>query len=253
MVKISKRLEMIADRVPAGSRLADIGSDHALLPVYLAQMGKICFAIAGEVNPGPFQAANMQIKEAGLESTVHVRLGDGLEVIRSGEVDVITIAGMGGNLIMHILSAEFPKLTGVNRLILQPNVGEDQVRRWLYEHDWYLEDETILEEDGRIYEVLTAVKEGNAKERNRRLYGDYVLSCGLSIPIERLLRMGPHLLRKPTEVLYTKWNEEIIKLETIHKQLSGSESGASMSKQVEIGQEIRQIKGVLNCLQKGKP
>lgn len=105
MLRISKRLEMIAGGVPTGSRLADIGSDHALLPVYLAQKKQIVKAVAGEVNLGPFQAASRQVRDSVLDQVIDVRHGNGLEVVEVGEIDVITIAGMGGALIADILEA----------------------------------------------------------------------------------------------------------------------------------------------------
>src|SRR5690606_19253288 len=87
MVSLSKRLQCIADQIPTGSRLADIGSDHALLPTYLAEQKRISFAVAGEVNTGPMKAAQRQVAAAGMGSIVNVRLGNGLEVIQEGEVD----------------------------------------------------------------------------------------------------------------------------------------------------------------------
>jgi len=250
MVKLSKRLQMIADRVPAGSRLADIGSDHALLPTYLAQQGVITFGVAGEVNPGPFDAATRQVMECGLQARINVRLGDGLAVIQPGEVDVITIAGMGGSLIASILDAGKSKLQGVAKLILQPNVGEDQVRRWLNEQGWLLESEAILEEDGKIYEILTASPNGGAALES--LYQDKVLPDGKVVNKARLLQMGPYLIEQAPEVWFRKWDSELAKLAMIEGQLALSEAEASKAKAQQIGQEIQEIKEVLACLQKVK-
>ncbi|MFC5450229.1 tRNA (adenine(22)-N(1))-methyltransferase [Paenibacillus aestuarii] len=251
MVKLSKRLQMIADRVPAGTRLADIGSDHALLPTYLAQQGVITFGVAGEVNPGPFDAATRQVMECGLQAAINVRLGDGLAVIQPGEVDVITIAGMGGSLIASILDAGKSKLQGVAKLILQPNVGEDQVRRWLDEQGWLLESETILEEDGKIYEILTASPNG-APVTLEALYQDRELIGGKVVNKARLLQMGPYLITQAPEVWFRKWESELVKLAMIEGQLALSTAEASKAKSEQIGQEIQEIKEVLACLQKVK-
>jgi tRNA (adenine22-N1)-methyltransferase len=254
MVKLSKRLQMIADRVPVGSKLADIGSDHALLPTYLAQQGIILFAVAGEVNPGPFEAAKRQVLESGLAKTISVRSGDGLAVIEAGEVNVITIAGMGGSLMASILEAGKHKLQGVTHLILQPNVGEDHVRRWLLEEGWKLESETILEEDGKIYEILTATavpdKERNALEA---LYSERRLSGGVRVTKERLLQMGPYFINEAPDVWFTKWESELKKLAMIEDQLQLSAAEVSKTKAEQVSQEIREIKEVLACLQKVKP
>ncbi|MDD9268655.1 tRNA (adenine(22)-N(1))-methyltransferase [Paenibacillus sp. GCM10023248] len=255
MVKLSKRLQMIADRVPPGSRLADIGSDHALLPTYLAQQGVIAFAVAGEVNPGPFEAATRQVLESGLSAKISVRSGDGLAVIEPGEVNVITIAGMGGSLIASILEAGKEKLQGVERLVLQPNVGEDHVRRWLLAEDWRLDAEAILEEDGKIYEILTATKGVSADSgtSQEQLYADRTLPGGVHVSKERLLLMGPYLMTEAPEVWFAKWASELNKLAMIEGQLKHSAAEASAAKAENIAREIREIKEVLACLQKVKP
>ncbi|MCS7463452.1 class I SAM-dependent methyltransferase [Paenibacillus doosanensis] len=255
MLKLSKRLEWIAEQVPAGSRLADIGSDHALLPAYLAQQGRIVKGIAGEVNRGPFQAASKQIREAGLERTVDVRLGDGLAVIAPGEADVITIAGMGGALISAILEAGQAKLAGVKLLVLQPNVGEENVRSWLLAHEWTLLKELILEEDGKIYEILVAASAQPAEASNDRLYAPRLLNGpngGLEIGRELLLKMGPYLLQAQDEVWFRKWELEIAKLEMIERQLALSSQPEARLKERELELEKKRIKEVLTCLQKDK-
>ncbi|MGG1516770.1 class I SAM-dependent methyltransferase [Paenibacillus oryzisoli] len=253
MVKLSKRLGMIADRVPAGVKLADIGSDHALLPTYLAQNGIITYGVAGEVNPGPFEAAKRQVLECGLSRTIHVRSGDGLAVIASGEVDVITIAGMGGSLIASILEAGKAKLEGVSLLILQPNVGEELVRRWLLGNGWSLTSEAILEEDGKIYEILTAAKVPVEEQAAlETLYADRTLPEGVRVQKDRLLLMGPYLLEQAPDIWFVKWESELQKLAMIEAQLQLSSAEASALKAEQVRQEIRDIQEVLACLQKVK-
>lgn len=245
---------MIADRVPKGSRVADIGSDHALLPTYLAQQGIIAGAVAGEVNPGPFEAAQRQVLESGLSKIIQVRSGDGLAVIEAGEVDVITIAGMGGSLMASILEAGKSKLPGVQLLILQPNVGEDHVRRWLLDNGWKLTTEAILEEDGKIYEILTA--EAVAQEEREALealYGERLLPSGVTVSKERLQQMGPYLMNEAPEVWFVKWESELNKLAMIVSQLKLSTAEASIAKAEQVSQEMHEIKEVLACLQKVKP
>ncbi|MGZ4031269.1 MAG: tRNA (adenine(22)-N(1))-methyltransferase, partial [Tumebacillaceae bacterium] len=99
MINISNRLARIASFVPQDMKMADIGSDHAYLPLYLAQSGKIVSAIAGEVNDGPFRGAERNVRAHGMKDKISVRKGNGLAVLEPGEVDVITIAGMGGGTI----------------------------------------------------------------------------------------------------------------------------------------------------------
>ncbi|WP_028549241.1 tRNA (adenine(22)-N(1))-methyltransferase [Paenibacillus sp. UNC451MF] len=252
MLKLSKRLEMIAKQVPAGSTIADIGSDHALLPSFLALQGRITKGIAGEVNPGPFQAASKQIRESRLGEIVDVRLGDGLAVIAAGEVEVITIAGMGGALIASILENGSEKLAGIKRLVLQPNVGEYNVRSWLLENGWLLTEEFILEEDGKIYEILVAVFSEEAAIDNEALYQPRILDGELTADRELLLKMGPYLMQNPSNVWFQKWEFELSKLDMIRRQLALSDSPESRTKEQELEQEMKRIKEVMACLQKDK-
>ncbi len=160
--QLSLRLERAASYVPKGSRLADIGSDHAYLPCVLAAEGKIEFAVAGEIIEGPFTIAENQVKRLNLQDKVSVRLGDGLEVIRpeSDQLSAITICGVGGVLIVTILDEGYQneKLTGKERLILQPNKDEAELRTWLIEHHYQVIAEELLEEHNKIYEIMIAEK-----------------------------------------------------------------------------------------------
>lgn len=256
-IKLSDRLQRLLEQVPEGSRLADIGSDHALLPVAAVGSGRIPSAIAGEVNPGPFEAARRGVAEAGLSRKIDVRRGDGLEVLEPGEADCITIAGMGGSLIAAILERgqKLGKLAGVKTLALQPNVGEDILRRWLLQNGWLLVSEHILEEDGKIYEILTAIPESDgAAGANEQLYREYELAGGKVVLDQGLLlQMGPWLIQAPNEVFKTKWQGEISKLETILTSLSRSELEAAEEKRSRIKLQIKQIAEVLECLPKDRP
>ncbi|WP_152398437.1 MULTISPECIES: tRNA (adenine(22)-N(1))-methyltransferase [Paenibacillus] len=257
-MKLSRRLQLIMEQIPDGSRLADIGSDHALLPVAAVEAGRAIKAVAGEVNQGPLQAAAKQVAEAGRGEDISVRLGDGLAVISPGEVDVITIAGMGGSLIASILNEGQDKLTGVKRLILQPNVGEDLLRRWLLDHAWVLVSEMIIEEDGKIYEILTAVPEHSSPVRsNEELYRERSWKAGeagghIILTSELLIRMGPWLLEQPNEVFVAKWQGELVKMEGILKSVSSSKLPSAAAKARELTEEMKQIREVLACLQKDK-
>ncbi|OMF34204.1 tRNA (adenine-N(1))-methyltransferase [Paenibacillus sp. FSL H8-0548] len=257
MLKLSKRLQLIADYVTAGSRVADIGSDHAMLPVYLLQSGKSPSAIAGELNRGPYEAAKKQGADAGLSAQLTVRQGDGLNVLQIGEADTVTIAGMGGSLMSDILEAghALNKLEGVKELVLQPNVGEEIVREWLLKHDWFLAGETIIEEDGKIYEIMHAVRSADVALRNDDLYDGSFLK--LELPSETLFKilkqMGPHLLRNPEPALFKKWRHELNKLGRICQQLSESELAESTIKRDQFQLEMNRIEEVLQCLPTVKP
>lgn len=240
-VTISKRLQTIARYCPEGARVADIGSDHALLASYLIVQGIASEVIAGELNEGPYQAALKQIHTLQARDRVSVRKGDGLAVIHPGEVDVVCIAGMGGQLIATILEAGGDKLTGVRRLILQPNVGEELVRRWFLDHGWQLVAETILEEDGIIYEILVAER-GEAtipyEKKDRSM--------------EELLRIGPFLWEEKPPVLVGKWQNEREKWTKVLAQLQRSDKPEAAQRIRQIEAEVEWMDGVIACLRTDK-
>ncbi len=232
--KLSVRLETVAKYVPIESRLADIGSDHAYLPSYLVKNGQISFGIAGEVAKGPYQSAEKNVMAEGLSEKIVVRLGDGLEVIRPGEVDCITIAGMGGSLIASILETGKEKLDSVNRLVLQPNINAFAIRSWLVENNWELIAEEIIEEDGKIYEILVAEKGEPLKP-----YHDVQEDTGLLV--------GPFLLQRKEIAFKKKWSLEKKNWTRIYKQLEeAAPSSETEEKKKELVKKISLIEEVLS-------
>lgn len=204
--QLSKRLHYVASYIQQGMKIADIGSDHAYLPTYAVKQGTVSFAIAGEIADGPFQSAKEQVERVCLGHLIDVRKGDGLEVIKAGEVDCIIVAGMGGPLIAHILDEGKEKLEGVARLVLQPNIGAEHIRRWIVANNWELVDEQILEEDGKIYEILVAER-GTVVSYN---------------PGELLL--GPFLLKEKSEIFVKKWSSELKSWKNILNSMDKAQS-----------------------------
>ncbi len=206
--QLSKRLATAASYINKGARLADIGSDHAYLPCHLAQKSRISFGIAGEVVMGPFASAKKQIQASQVEEVVEARLGDGLQVIeKTDQIDTITICGMGGDLIARILDdgSKKNKLDSVKRLILQPNNAELKLRRWLINHDYVIIDETILEENDKIYEILVAEPGVNPLSYS---FEDYLFG--------RILRT------EKSTIFVKKWKKELDKYDYILQRLAES-------------------------------
>ena len=192
---ISKRLETVASFVPKGAVLLDIGSDHAYLPIELVEKGHIEAAIAGEVVEGPYQSAVTNVESHGFTEKIQVRLANGLAAFEEADqVSVITIAGMGGRLIATILDDGLDKLATVERLILQPNNREDELRSWLQEHGFQIIEESILEEAGKFYEIL-------------------VVEAGKMNLSATDVRFGPFLSKEVSPVFIQKWQKEAAKLE----------------------------------------
>ena len=192
---LSKRLAAVAEFVPQGARLLDVGSDHAYLPIALMEEGKIDFAIAGEVVKGPYESAVHNVAGAGLADKIAVRLADGLAAFEtSDQVTTITICGMGGGLIADILAAGVEKLASVDRLILQPNNREDELRAWLMNNGFKLITEEIMTENDKFYEIMVVE------------HGQMTLS-------ETDLRFGPFLNQEKSDVFKARWQRELKKLE----------------------------------------
>ena len=155
-LKLSERLAAIAAMVPAGMTLADIGTDHAYLPIALVSEGKVPRAIAGDVHEGPYKAAALAVSSQGLSACIDVRFGDGLSVLFPGEAAAIAIAGMGGATIVEILSNRLDIIRETSCLVLQPMTAAGTVRKWLAANGWRLVKEELVLEDGRLYEIMAA-------------------------------------------------------------------------------------------------
>jgi|CZCB01.1.fsa_nt_gi tRNA (adenine22-N1)-methyltransferase len=156
-IKLTQRLLALAAMVPTGSRVADIGTDHALLPCFLIEEKKAALVIGTDLHQGPFERARQTVWEKGLEAYIELRLGDGLTVIRPGEVDTVVIAGMGGTAMRKIL-AEAPEVVGrLQKLILQPMTNPETLRFWLQEQGWVIDQEDLVYEDKQYYQIIGAV------------------------------------------------------------------------------------------------
>ena len=168
---LSLRLERVAAYVPVGARLADIGSDHAYLPVALLRRGLISAAVAGEVALTPFQAAQRTVRENDLQAQISVRRANGLAAIRPDDgTSAVSICGMGGETIRDILEAGKAHLSGDERLILQPNGGEQPLRRWLMDHGYRILIEEVLQENRFDYEIIVAERDGPVSYTAQQLY-----------------------------------------------------------------------------------
>ena len=222
---ISKRLELVASFVPQGAVLLDVGSDHAYLPIDLVERGQIEGAIAGEVVEGPYQSAVKNVEAHGLKEKIQVRLANGLASFEeSDQVSVITIAGMGGRLIATILEEGLDKLANVERLILQPNNREDELRIWLEDHGFQIVAESILEEAGKFYEILV-VEAGQMKLSTSDV------------------RFGLFLSKEVSSVFIKKWQKEATKLEFALSQIPEK----NLEERQVLVDKIQAIKEVLHA------
>lgn len=225
---LSKRLAVLARCIPTGCTVADIGTDHAHLPVYLVEAGICPRVIATDVNDGPLATARQAVQKYGLEGSIELRRGDGLQVIAPGEVEVVVLAGMGGRLIAGILGTGIDVVQQLKRLVLQPNTQVAFLRAWLVENGWGIVDEHLVEEDGKLYPVLVA-------EQGRGLF-----------PRDKFSReIGPCLLEKGGEELLKLLFRKKRQYEKIRAGLSRGKGSEIKEKRKEIDMMLEKIKEVL--------
>ena len=183
----------MASMVTTGGILADIGTDHAYVPIALVQRQKIKGAIAMDINEGPLARAQEHIRAARLEEYIQTRLSDGAEALLPNEADSILIAGMGGELILHILTEGESVCSTAKELILQPQSEIHKVREYLRQHQYKIEDEDMVCEEGKYYPMMRAVKTEQDETWNR-LNDQTIAVCDIYGPL--LLRNGNPVLRQ---------------------------------------------------------
>lgn len=154
-VRLTPRLQAIADQVAPGARLADIGTDHAYLPIWLILRGRAAAVVASDIRSGPLARAAENTARYGCAEKISLRLGAGLEQVKPEECGVISIAGMGGETIAEILEAAPWTAAGEHLLLLQPMTMMGHLRRWLWANGYAIERETLCREEHRYYVVLT--------------------------------------------------------------------------------------------------
>ena len=151
---ISKRLLCCASMVQPGSRVADIGTDHGYLGIYLLQTGAARHVIACDLRKDPLENARRNAKLFGVDGEMELRLSDGLEKILPDEVDTVVMAGMGGDLIQRILSqCPWRKREGL-QFILQPQSAGNVLRRWLCEDGFEIQREEPVQDGHFLYTVM---------------------------------------------------------------------------------------------------
>lgn len=165
-MKLSKRLELVLSFVNPVETAADIGTDHAYVPVELVRRKTVRRAVAADVRKGPLWRAEESIAAAGLGHAVHTRLSDGLAGFSAGEAEAVVIAGMGGELILHIMEQGRHMWDTVAQWILSPQSELYKVRKWLSDNGFLIEKEGMVSEDGKYYTVMSVVR-ADAAHRSR--------------------------------------------------------------------------------------
>lgn len=255
---LGPRLQMVASFVPNGANLGDIGTDHAYLPIALYETQRISKAVAIDVHEGPYQSALTAVKARHLETVIDVRFGDGLMPLEPGEVNVLTLAGMGGRTMLDILSARPDVLESVHDLIMQPQGAEKAVRLALLGDGWRLKAERLVEEDDRIYVVMAYSKDDGwdgadlqTIERNwtQRLHplleNGSILEAKFQSLVQKLVwHFGPLVLEERTDLLTRYMNEYRVMLVKRMEQMKKSNNTEIMAKIREVSEELALVEGL---------
>lgn len=229
-MKLGERLGALASFVPVGAKVGDIGTDHAYLPIELVQKNIAIFAVAGDVHKGPYQAAKENIESLGLKEKISARFGNGLAVLSPYEVDTVVIAGMGGSTIVEILSSEPEVTSSLKRLILQPMIATGTVRRWLIANRWTVVDETLVQDDGKLYEILVAEQ-------------------GIAAALEPIMYdIGLILWNNKPELLKLHIDQLIAQTKRVLVEMATSSSACQSVKYDEYRQRLEQLEAKRQCL-----
>lgn len=228
-MKLTDRLLKIASLVTEGKRVADIGTDHGYIPVYLLNQGKVPYAILADVNKGPLENARSEVRHNNLNDKVDLRLGSGIEVLNENEVDEVIIAGMGGILISELLEAKKNVAHSLDKLILQPMQAQDELRKYLLNNGYEILDEVLVKEDFRIYEIIIAKYTGKNTEVKNEIYYE----------------IGNKLIENKDELLSELVNKKIKSYESIIKKLEGKSGEVIETKREETKKHIDELKGLI--------
>ena len=230
----SGRLDRIISLIRPGDCLADIGTDHAYVPIAAVSQGLCRRALACDIVPGPLERARANIAAAGLSERIEVLHGDGLKPLGAEQPDCIVIAGMGGPLMQRILREGGEKIGPNTQLILSPQSELMEFRTFLWESGMEIRREALIEEEGKFYVILDCglPVEGDTRQR----------------PLPHELRFGRKLDCEAEDLaLRQKYIQKDLRVaKAILQQLEGNPSEAAERRRAELEQQIRDAFIALN-------
>lgn len=229
-MQLSKRLLTVANQVTKGSRVADIGCDHAYVSIYLIQQELALNVIAMDINKGPLVRAVENIEKYNLKDKIETRQSDGAKALKSGEADTILIGGMGGALTIKILSDSKEVVNQCKELVLQPQSEIFLVREYILKNQFKIIYEDMLIDDGKYYVVIKAIKSDREERYEKEIfykYGKYLLESKnqtlnvyLEKGLEKNIQMIETLKRNPSEKAQDRISELQIDQQNIKEGLS---------------------------------
>ena len=226
-MELSKRLSAVAGLVSSGLVVADIGTDHGYIPIFLLESGKCEKAFAMDVNEGPLKRARDHIAIHGLSRKIELRLSDGVKALEPGECECVVIAGMGGGLAIKILEEGNDVFQSLKEFVLQPQSELSKVREYLWRKGYKVVEEDMVEEDGKFYPMMKVTKGSDSEYSN----------------IE--LRYGRNLLKDNHPVLKIFLDKELRSKENILKNLEKQSGEHIEIRKKELQEELSMVKKAL--------
>ena len=229
-MELSKRLKRIAEHVDKCESVADIGTDHGYIPIYLVKEGICKKAIASDINKGPIEKAKVNVAFEGVSNKVKCLLGPGLNPLKVGEVNGVILAGMGGNLTRDILLADMDKVKKYDFIILQPAQNPEVLREFLYKNDYEIIDEDLIKDEGRFYELFKVKYNENSEK--------------LVFEDELEYEVSPLLIEKNHPLFKEFIEEKINRCETILSFIK-EDTEAAKKRKSDLEEKINKLKGML--------
>lgn len=242
-MELSKRLEAVASLVDEGAIVADVGTDHAYVPIDLVRRGIVPRAIAMDIHGGPLERAAWHVRAAGLEGRIELRLSDGLEKLLPKEADCVILAGMGGGLVTRILRARMDVVRGLKTCVLQPQSEIAKVRAFLLEEGFFIMEEQMVFEDGKYYPLMKVLPPGKVHADEAR--------DGQASWDEVRLRYGKSLLENRHPVLKSLLERDLSLAEQILQELPEDGGERVKKRRAELSMEIGFIQEGLEYYENG--
>ena len=248
-IQLSKRLQYVADFITPGLVLADIGTDHGFIPIYMVLAGKTPRAYAMDINEGPLERATDHIREKNLEDKIETRLSDGLMKLNGNEAESVLIAGMGGSLVIKILTEGKHALEGVKELILSPHTEADLVREFLKTTDFVIEKEGMVIDAGKYYVVIKA-RRREVNEEGLLYENENKAPEGVDEELYKTLctKFGRILLEEKNPILKELLSKEVNTYSSIREGLLKNETDAGLKRREEIEEILEHLSEAINIL-----
>lgn len=229
-MELSARLEAVAGMVTSGNRVCDVGCDHGYISIYLVKNGISPYVYAMDVNKGPLMRAKEHIRMYGLEHKIETILSDGLMTLGERESDALVCAGMGGKLVIKILTEGMQKVQKMQELILQPQSDIHLVRAFLREQGFFIDKEDMVFEDGKYYPMMHVLVHSKKQNEEKSV-------CD---------KFGPALLEKKHPVLKEYLDYAKNTLEEIERKLSEEKQTEKIQKRMtELKIQQEEVKEAL--------